>query len=80
MCMLKCELLCRKFASEYKGSGRPLHILVANAGAHITSMRTLPNGVPLQCQVIIRISATVQKILRPLDIPDEDAQRSQGHQ
>lgn len=49
----RCAWQCREFADVYKKSGRPLHILVANAGANFVSKRLTPEGAPLQCQVHI---------------------------
>ncbi|PSC75141.1 Retinol dehydrogenase 12 isoform B [Micractinium conductrix] len=41
----------RAFAAEWCRSGRPLHILINNAGAYTTTRHTTPEGVAELCQV-----------------------------
>ena len=65
-CFRSIHLSCRQFAEKYKASGRPLHIMVANAGANFSSKRLTEDGVPLMCQV--HPSPLFSFICFPLDV------------
>lgn len=49
--IITCQVFCRHFAASYKEQGRPLHVLVNNAGANYMPERHTEQGVGLLCQV-----------------------------